>query len=129
MSDEALPSAIPAQHGHIARMIGSLRTAHAEGTSWDAFALILDSVLSTVQRHFEHEEREMTQVGYPQRDVHRAAHETFLKRLRVLRDECERRETELMGMLVELLHSWFKDHERTADADMLDFLRTNAKRD
>ena len=50
-------------------------------------------------------------------------HATFMRRLIVLRRECDRRETELMGMFIELLDNWFKNHERTADAQVIAFLK------
>jgi hemerythrin len=53
---------------------------------------------------------------------HRKNHETFLRRLRILRAECDRRETELMSVFMDLLDNWFKNHERTADGLLLDYL-------
>jgi hemerythrin-like metal-binding protein len=103
-------------------MIGSLRAAHASGVGWDAFAGILDQIIKTVGAHFDHEQDRMAAARYPRLDEHRTAHDTFLRRLRVLRAECDDRETELMHMFIELLDTWFKNHERTADAHVMAYL-------
>jgi len=118
-----LPSGIHEQHGAIARMIGDLRAAHSTGTEWEQLASRLDQILEIVRGHFEHEEAEMSHAGYPKLDEHQAMHATFMRRLIVLRRECDRRETELMGMFIELLDNWFKNHERTADAQVIAFLK------
>jgi hemerythrin-like metal-binding protein len=126
-SEPPLPTGILEQHGHIATLIGELHTAHDAGVAWDELAHKLDRVLEDVRGHFEHEEAEMAKAGYPKLDEHQSAHNTFLRRLLVLRRECDRRETELMGMFIELLENWFKNHERTADAQVLKFLRIDPK--
>lgn len=122
-----LPGGILDQHAHISTLIGELRTAHADGVPWEELAESLDHVLEYVRGHFAHEEEEMTAAGYPKLDEHQAAHNTFLRRLQVLRRECDRRETELMAMFIDLLDGWFKNHERTADAHVLSFLKLGPK--
>lgn len=122
MNQPAMPDGILAEHSHIASLIGALRAAHAAGTAWEELAQQLDRAVEDVRAHFEHEEAQMIKVGYAKLDEHQAAHSTFLRRLHVLRAECDRRETELMGMFIELLDNWFKNHERTADAHLLEVL-------
>ena len=36
-----------------------------------------------------------------------------MRRLEVVRLECDRKETELMPLLTEMLDNWFKHHEET----------------
>lgn len=103
-------------------MVAGVRAAHAAGVDWDALAEKIDEVLEVVHEHFEHEEREMKRAAYPRLEEHALAHQTFLRRLKVVRAECERRETELMALFTELLESWFKNHERTADRHVLEYL-------
>lgn len=117
-----MPDGILAQHGLLREMVSGVRAAHAAGVGWEALAEKVDEVLEVVREHFEHEEREMKRAAYPRLDEHALAHQTFLRRLVVVRAECERRETELMALFTELLENWFKNHERTADRHVLEYL-------
>lgn len=118
-----LPDGVAAQHGHLSSGIQRLRHAHAAGKEWGDLAELLDDLIEDVRTHFEYEEVMMARGGYPELEQHRALHSSFLGRLSALRVECDRRETELMGILVELLESWFKGHEQTADRHAQDFLK------
>ena len=117
-----LPAGIVAQHSALAALISEVRGAHSRGASWDELAKMLDQLVAIVTEHFESEEQEMTQARYPMLDEHRKNHETFLRRLKILRAECDRRETELMAVFMDLLENWFKNHERTADELVLEYL-------
>ena len=118
----ALPVGIIAQHGVLASLIKDVRQAHARGASWEELARRLDHLIETVREHFESEEQDMEHASYPLLAEHRKNHETFLRRLHVLREECDRRETELMSVFMDLLDNWFKNHERTADGLVLEYL-------
>ncbi|MBK7580408.1 MAG: hemerythrin family protein [Myxococcales bacterium] len=118
-----LPDGVSAQHGHLSASIHRLRHAHAAGEQWEELARLLDRLVQDVAEHFEHEELLMERGKYPAFEQHRNQHGSFLRRLTALRAECERRETELMGVLCELLEAWFKSHEETADRLALEFLK------
>jgi hemerythrin len=117
-----LPDGIAAQHGHIARSIRNLRLDHEAGADWDEIALALDTLLADVGQHFSTEERAMEEATYPRLETHRAQHASFLERLQRLRPECERRQTELLPVLLELLETWFANHEQTMDRHAEEFL-------
>ena len=121
----ALPAGIVAQHSALAALITDVRAAHARGASWEELAKKLDQLVATVTEHFQSEEQEMAKARYPLLVEHAKNHETFLRRLRILREECDRRETELMSVFMDLLENWFKNHERTADELVLEHLAGN----
>lgn len=116
------PDGILAQHAHLSKMVGDLRKAHARGAPWPELAALLDELLERVRQHFGSEEDQMEQAVYPKLASHRELHRTFMRRLELLRAECDRRQTELMATLTKSLESWFANHERTADKDALEFL-------
>lgn len=120
----SLSEGIVAQHGEIAALIKELREAHAAGASWTDLAQRLDRLIGVVHEHFEGEQHAMNGASYPLLVEHSQNHDTFLRRLGVLRAECDRRETELMSVFMDLLDNWFKNHERTADQLVLDYLAT-----
>lgn len=117
-----LPDGVAAQHGHLSASIHGLRHAHAAGHAWEELAAAIDELMADVQKHFEYEELLMERAHYPRLEQHRNQHSSFLRRLIALRAECDRRETELMGVLVELLEAWFKSHEQTADRHAMEYL-------
>jgi hemerythrin-like metal-binding protein len=117
-----LPEGIIAQHGHLRHRIRRLRRAHESGRSWEDLAVFVDELLADVRGHFQAEETVMEISRYPRLGEHRNQHRTFMKRLEALRIECDHKETELMSVLTEILESWFKTHEATADKDALDFM-------
>lgn len=116
------PDGILSQHAHLAKGVVGLRQAHAEGATWSDLASRLDELVDAVRMHFASEEEEMERGGYPKIAEHRLLHATFLRRLLVLRAECDERHTELMSSLVKSLETWLKNHERTADREVLEFL-------
>jgi hemerythrin len=116
------PDGILSQHAHLARGVADLRKAQADGAAWSELASRLDDLVEGVRMHFASEEAEMQHNGYPKVAEHRLLHATFLRRLIVLRAECDARRTELMASFVKTLESWLKNHERTADRDVLEFL-------
>jgi len=118
-----LPDGVAAQHGHLSASIRQLRSVHAAGGQWEELARLIDRLVEDVREHFEYEELLMERGGYPRLEQHRSMHSSFLRRLVALRAECDRRETELMGVLVELLESWFKTHEQTADRHSIEYLK------
>ena len=116
------PDGILAQHAHLTKGVGGLRRAHDEGAEWSELAAMLDELLETVRLHFASEEGEMERGGYPKLAEHRKLHHTFMRRLETLRAECDHGQTELMSALAGSLEAWLKNHERTADKDVLEFL-------
>lgn len=117
-----LPDGIAAQHSHLYGAIRGLREVWESGEGWDGVSGQLDRLLRQVREHFEYEEILMQRGGYPRIEEHRQQHNGFLRRLEALRAECERRETELMGVLIELLEAWFRSHEQHADRPAIEYL-------
>jgi hemerythrin-like metal-binding protein len=113
---------VAAQHGHLSAAVRELNYLQATGAPWDDLADTLDRLIDDVKLHFEHEELELERAAYPKLDAHRHLHASFIRRLTALRQECDRKETELMGVLVELLESWLSAHEATADREAIEFL-------
>ncbi len=109
------PEKIAAQHAHIASMVSALRRAQDAGASWTTLARCIDRLLHDVRRHFAVEEAAMDRAHYARLAEHRDEHDIFTRRLEIVRIECDRKETELMPLLTEMLDNWFKQHEKTWD--------------
>lgn len=119
---ETLPDTVSAQHGQLFGAIRSLRETWESGSGWEGLSAGLDLVARRFRDHFDYEELLLQRNAYPRLDEHRQQHVAFLRRLETLRDECERRETQLMGVLIELLEAWFRSHEQHADRPAIAYL-------
>lgn len=100
----------------------SLRSAHEAGAAWEDLLRAIDAIIERFRGHFADEQAAMVAHTYPGLDEHEAEHAMFLRRLQVLRAECDRRETELMATFIDLLTGWLKNHERTEDARFFAFV-------
>jgi hemerythrin len=116
------PDGILAQHAYVAKLVATLRDARTNGAPTPDVATRIDEVLEAVRAHFLSEEEQMQKYGYPKIDAHRQQHETFTRRLVVLRAECKSGDPDLVSMFLESLEHWFAAHEQNADADVLAFL-------
>jgi hemerythrin-like metal-binding protein len=121
-SHTTFPDGILAQHAHVTRLVGELRRAHADGVAPKTLQDRIDDVLQSVRLHFASEEEQMEVARYPKLEAHHQQHQTFLRRLEVLRAECAGGESELVTMFAESLEHWLTHHERTADEEVLAFL-------
>ncbi len=118
----ALPDGVAAQHAHLETLIRGLRVRMEGGASWDELALALDRLVVAFQAHFDDEETVMVQNAYPGLVEHQRQHQAFRRKLEALRLECDRRQSELVAVLVELLQTWLHKHEETADRDAKEYL-------
>ncbi len=118
-ASHGLPEAISAQHGYIASMVTGLRRLHDAGEPWSSLAAYINRLLRDVREHFAREEAVMAAARYERLAGHREEHERFMRRLEVVRLECDRKETELMPLLTEMLDNWFKHHEETWDREAM----------
>ena len=116
------PDGILAQHAYVAKLVATLREAQTRGELPADLASRIDEVLDVVRAHFQSEEEQMQEHGYPKLEAHHQQHVTFLRRLVVLRTECEGGDSDLVTMFAESLEHWLEAHERTADEEVLAFL-------
>ena len=117
-----LPDGVAAQHGHLAASIRGLRVRQSQGASWDELAIGFDRLLDDIRAHFGDEEKLMELNHYPRVAEHRHQHEVFRKKVEALRLECDRGKSEIFDVLLEMLETWFRNHEQTADRDVTAFL-------
>ncbi len=118
-----MPDGVAAQHTHLSDGIGRLRAELANGANWESVAALLDGLQADIRAHFAEEEAAMESSGYPEFEAHRQEHAAFSARIQALRARCDDRQTELMSVLAELLHTWFTRHESTSDRRAAEYLK------
>jgi hemerythrin len=111
-------------HQELFRHLSDLRSALRAGIRSEV-ATTLAFVRRYVDGHFEREEREMLDSGYPLYHVHRAAHGRLAREVRALEEEWTRDGVTpvLAATVLEALTAWFEDHVLELDALLLRYLQ------
>ncbi|MBK7585573.1 MAG: hemerythrin family protein [Myxococcales bacterium] len=113
------------QHGHLAGLLARLKAiVSAEHEPRQVFEL-LHVLLTDVRQHFAAEEHTMDRLEYPLLEEHRERHSKFLRHLETVETETRALKAGLSAAVATQLENWFHDHEQTADADLLAYLRSN----
>ena len=111
-------------HPRLAQLIRELKSVAASGASGEEQAKRLDTLLVELRYHFDAEEGAMERARYPLIEEHRDHHAKFITHVEAVCRECSERTTGLIPSVIEQLENWFFDHEQTADAELLSFLRS-----
>jgi hemerythrin len=119
----ALPAGVTEQHQHLAAEIKQVREILAAGETWASVGPLLDQLLADIGAHFAHEQELMRHGGYPGLPGHQREHEEFLAKIRAMRSRCDEEHSELMGVLADMLHTWFVRHESSSDRRAAEFLK------
>ena len=116
-----LPGGVADQHRYLADRIKELRYSLVadEGSS----GAQLEQLLRDFGQHFAFEEQLMARGEYPGLAGHQREHASFLERIRAMHSRCDDPSSELMGVLVDTLQSWFAKHESSSDCHAAEFLK------
>jgi len=119
---------IDAQHQELFRRAERLILALRGGDRSEVAPLVV-YLQDYAASHFADEERLMTEIGYPELDLHRAAHEAFRKEFKELVRDYERKgPTPLVALtLHNWLSDWLRRHVSTVDQRLATFLETRRR--
>lgn len=114
---------IDAQHQELFRRAERLILALRGGDRSEVAPLVV-YLAEYAATHFADEERLMAEVGYPELDQHRVAHEAFRKEFKELVRDYERKgPTPLVALtLHNWLSDWLRRHVSTVDTRIAAFL-------
>lgn len=110
------------QHTALSEHVDAARELLLEGAEWAALAEALDRALRSLAEHFADEEALMNANVFPRATEHATQHAGILERVRVLRRQCDARETELVPVLLDYLKGALERHEATSDRAFAIFL-------
>lgn len=114
------------QHADLTAHVEAARELLLEGAEWEAMAAALDRSLRSLAEHFSDEEALMNANTYARATEHATQHAGILERVRVLRRQCDARETELVPVLLDYLKGALERHEATSDRAFAIFLADRA---
>ncbi len=88
-------------------LIGAAREVPHEET--------LEEMLDYCDYHFSAEERLMQEVGYPDYEAHKKAHDAFKYQLREMRRQMRSGDIVLRSQLLSTMKNWLEDHITVVD--------------
>jgi hemerythrin len=116
---------LDAQHKQILSIINDLYNAMDAGKEADVLKGLMDRLAQYTLSHFQHEERLMTEFGYPDLVNHKAEHDKMRRRTRDLSAHLD---LVTARDLLRILKEWWTGHIQAEDLCYIPFLRTAARR-
>jgi hemerythrin-like metal-binding protein len=112
-----------AQHAALLTQLARVRAA-SPAAARDSLGLLQQRTAS----HAQYEEMLMEEVGYVDLAAHKQQHAEFLSRLRVLHERLTRDDAtpEKLGVLMDTVEAWMKEHVRGQDRRLAEFIRSRA---
>ena len=120
---------IDEQHKELFKRFNQVGDAIWEGKGKEEIGKFLGFMAEYVVVHFRDEEDIMLQNDYPGYSTQKSAHETFTKQMMEIKAKFDNGEadTPLVVKVVEELGSWFKNHIRTLDLALGNFISGKEK--
>ncbi len=124
--DASLATGIPEideQHKKLISIIEELNQAMIERKGKETLGKILAGLRDYVQYHFRHEERLLSEHGYPKLQEQKAAHAGYEERLSGFEAKEAKGELGLSVHVLEFLMTWIKGHIKGEDMLYVPFLK------
>ena len=115
---------IDSQHRELFGMINDLDAAIRDGKPKKEIARLVGFLDDYILIHFGSEEKYMTVHGYPDFAYHKKKHEWFAEEFCGIKRELDEGAppVEVIGLINNLLITWFSNHIRTVDKSLGGFL-------
>jgi hemerythrin-like metal-binding protein len=113
---------IDEQHQTLVACINSLWRALTAGRDHEVICDLLETLRDYTETHFFAEETLMQEASYPDLEIHRQIHQSFVEKLRVV--TAGHKKSQPVGMeLLQFLTSWLINHIQASDRQFADFVR------
>ena len=116
---------LDAEHKQIIENISELYTAMNGPTDGEATRRVLDRLVQYTRDHFEHEEKVMKAVGFPNFDAHKALHDNMRQRTIGLRTHLS---LVTARDMLAFLKDWWLNHIQGEDKQYAVYLEAVAAR-
>lgn len=113
---------IDLQHQELVRLIGSLNSAMADGSSHRVMQETLSRLVDYTRTHFATEERLLERYGYAEIALHKAQHEEFVAKVEDFSRGFEEERLFLSLEVMDFLSDWLRGHIMGSDQRYASFL-------
>jgi len=124
-SDE-LNTGVPemdAQHRKLVEILNRFYDAVEKGEREEAIGELLKGAEEYTVFHFESEERFMEEIGFPELEAHRRAHQNLVNEVRSAKEKYAQGDTKAARSLAAFLLSWLYTHIAKTDRKYGDYYR------
>ena len=114
---------IDSEHRRLADMINAFHETYLRGASREEIPHLLNQLIAYAEEHFQHEEKLMSDSGYPRLDEHHALHEELVASIFSINEKFSADRTKAGAEALQFIKNWLLDHIVKHDMDIGDFLR------
>jgi len=114
---------IDAEHRLLFDLVNEFHDTYARGGTQREIAHLLNRLIAYAEEHFQHEEKLMSDNGYPQLDLHQKLHSELVLSVFAINEGLAADTVKASKETVQFLKSWLLDHILKHDMDIGDFLR------
>jgi hemerythrin-like metal-binding protein len=119
---------IDAEHHRLADMVNTFHETYLRGGSREEIPHLLNQLIAYAEEHFQHEEKLMSDSGYPRLDEQRALHEELVTSIFAINERLSADRTKAGAEVLQFIKNWLLDHIVKHDMDIGDFLRRKASK-
>lgn len=113
------------EHAKLVGMLNELFDSMQAGHGKEAMGRILDGLITYTKTHFAHEEKLMTQHGYPNLVKHKAEHEALTKQVLEVQSKYKAGATATLSLeVMSFLKNWLVTHIQGSDKGYQAFLNS-----
>lgn len=109
---------VDAEHRNLFRLAEELHHAVEAGAEATRIQADLQSLITTIDEHFSHEERLMKAAACESYQWHKQQHDTVRKKAKKLTAEFAAGDSSAPNAFLEFLSHWFRDHMALSDRMM-----------
>ena len=120
---------IDAEHRGLFDLINAYHDIHARANSSREAAKILNRLVAYAEEHFQHEEKLMSDGGYPPLDAHRQQHSEFVASIFAINERLAVDTARANAEILPFVKNWLVEHIIRSDMEIADFLRRKARQD
>lgn len=111
------------EHQKLVAMVNDLFDAVQAGRGKDRLAPILDGLIGYTVTHFQHEEREMQRLAYPDYAKHKAEHDALAQQVTAIQKKVAAGATAALSVeVMNFLKNWLVGHILGSDKKYTPFL-------
>ena len=113
---------IDAEHQELFSLINTFHSLWMEKHARQDIAKVLNQLIVYAQMHFRHEEKIMSDAGYPKLDQHQQIHEAMIDTIFKLQQSYEDKNLHVEMDTMKFVKSWLIEHILQNDYLLRDFL-------
>ena len=111
------------EHRRLFSLINEYHDEHARGDTRAQIPRLLNQLVSYAEEHFQHEEKLMSDNGYPLLDKHRELHHDLVASVFAINERLAADPGRARTEILQLVKNWLVDHIIKNDIDIAEFLQ------